>query len=74
MDIWVVEYSPSQNCFHVDTLDRVLETNRRTVKDGNAPGYVPLQIFLTSEDAHDFAQIWKEHAHGDRQKAAKNAK
>ena len=54
--IWTVEYSPQQKTFHVDTLDKVLEINRRTVAQGLAPGFVMLHIAETSEDAHAFAE------------------
>ncbi len=59
IEVWVCEYSPTQGYFHVDTLDRVLESNRKTVRSGEAPGYVPLQIFLTSKEAHEFARKWE---------------
>lgn len=54
--IWVCEYSPKQRAFHVDTLERVLETNRRTAAGGLVPGYVILCVAATSEDAHAFAE------------------
>lgn len=60
--IWTVEYSPSQKVFHVDTLDKVLEVNRRTVAQGIAPGFVPLHVAATHEEAHDFIAQWiREH-------------
>lgn len=58
MDVWVCEYSPKQKSFHVDTLERVLETNRQTVAQGLEPGYIPLHVAATSEDAHAFAAKW----------------
>ena len=32
MTIWCYEYSPVQKCGHVDTLKRVLDANKRTVR------------------------------------------
>lgn len=63
MELWVCEYSPKQEAFHIDTLERVLAANRRTAAQGLAPGYVILCVDATSEDAHDFAAKW-EAEHG----------
>lgn len=64
MNVWVAEYSPRQKVFHIDTLERVLETNRQTVARGLEPGYVILCIAATSEAAHAFAEKW-EAEHGN---------
>lgn len=61
--IWTVEYSISQRAFHVDTVDKILEMNRRNVAQGLVPGYVILCAAATSEDAHAFAAKW-EAEHG----------
>lgn len=59
MDVWVCEYSPKQRAFHVDTLERVLETNRQTAAQGLVPGYVILCVAATREDAHAFVAKWE---------------
>lgn len=60
--VWACEYSPEQGAFHVDTLERILELNRQTVERGEAPGYIPLAVFCSSEEAHSFAERWRrEH-------------
>ena len=58
--IWVCEYSPKQRSFHIDILERVLETNRQTAAQGLVPGYVILCAAATSEDAHAFVERWKD--------------
>lgn len=63
MDIWVCEYSPRQKSFHVDTLERVLETNRQMVAQSLEPGYVILCVAASSEAAYTFAAKW-EAEHG----------
>lgn len=63
MELFVCEYSPKQRAFRVDTLERVLETNRRTAAQGLVPGYVILCVVDSSEAAHDFAAKW-EAEHG----------
>ncbi len=60
--IWVCEYSPVQGAFHVDTLERVLAVNRETAARGKSPGFVPLFLGLSSEEARTFAERWRlEH-------------
>lgn len=59
MNVWIVEYSPLQEAFHVDTLDKVLAANRQSVERGITPGYIPLHIAATREDAHAFVKRWK---------------
>ena len=58
--VWVCEFSPAQGAFHIDTLERILETNRQTVARGKAPGFVPLALFRSSEEAHAFAECWRK--------------
>lgn len=73
--IWTVEYSPSQKVFHVDTLDKVLEVNRRTVEQGLAPGFVPLHVAATIEDAHAFVERWdREHPEGGSMPGGSNGR
>lgn len=60
--IWTVEYSISQRAFHVDTVDKILEMNRRNVAQGIDPGFIPLYIAATIEDANAFVERWK-HEH-----------
>ncbi len=57
--VWVCEYSPAQATFHVDRLERILELNRQTVAAGKDPGFIPLALFRSSEEAHAFAEAWR---------------
>lgn len=57
--IWACEFSPAQGCFHIDTLERILEANRQAVARGEAPGFVPLALFSSSEKAHAFSERWR---------------
>lgn len=59
MDIWVCEYSVDQDCFHVDTLGSILEKNRRALAECRRSDYIPLNVFLTAEEAHRFAAQWE---------------
>lgn len=58
--IWACEFSPAQGAFHADLLARILEMNRQTVAMGEAPGFVPLALFRSSEEAHAFAERWRK--------------
>jgi len=57
--MYVVEYSPTQGCFHIDTLDRILELNRSAVQQGKNPGYLPLALCNSNEEAKAFAAQWE---------------
>lgn len=61
LDVWVCEYSPIQKAFHIDTLIRVLEKNRRALEAGKNPGYVMLHICATDQEALKFAEEWERH-------------
>ena len=58
--IWVVEYSVTQKTFHIDTLDRILEINQQTSEQGTSTGFSPLYVTATSEEAHAFAEKWRQ--------------
>lgn len=58
--VWVCEWSAVQGCFHVDTLDRILELNQEAALRGETTGFVPLAVFRSSEDAHAFAEHWRQ--------------
>lgn len=62
-ELWICEYSPTQSCFHIDTLAKSLEVNRRSLAAGRPADYIPLYIARSSEEARAFAEQW-EAAHG----------
>ena len=64
MDIWLCEYSPVQRAFHVDTLEKILAVNRSHGRMGEeVPGVIiefpDSGVFLSSEEAHTFAEQWR---------------
>lgn len=61
--IWAAEYSPVQKAFHVDTLEKILEVNRQTAERGLSPGFVPLYIAASQEEARAFVERWRR-GHG----------
>lgn len=52
---WAVEWSQSQGCFHIDTLDRSLMSNLRAYRDGISNDYQILGIFDSNMEAGNFA-------------------
>ena len=56
---WSVEYSRSQECFHVDDLDYTLQRNMRTLLNGGAD-YKIIAIFDTQNEACEFASKCRE--------------
>lgn len=62
LEIWIAEYSLSQSVFHVDTLSHILAMNHQAVAEGHDPGFIPLYVAVSQEDAHAFVKKWKrEH-------------
>jgi hypothetical protein len=53
--IYLAEYSPSQQCYHVDLLQDCLQANQQALARGHFPDYIPLGIFTTREAAGEFA-------------------
>ena len=58
LESFVVEYSPKQNCFHIQTFEDMLKVNARTVANKQEPGYIVLGIYEEREDADKaFAEL-----------------
>ncbi len=51
--MWVLEYSKSQNCFHIDKLSRVIITNRKSFETNRWNDYRIIGVYDSSEIAHD---------------------
>jgi len=58
-EVWVVEWSESQQCFHVDLLDKSLETNTRNYLEGRKTDFVPIGVFATAEEATSYTETMK---------------
>jgi hypothetical protein len=48
-DKYVLEYSHSQNCFHVHSLNDMIETNAKNFLQGNKTDFVPIYIGKESD-------------------------
>jgi hypothetical protein len=58
---WVVEWSSEQRCMHITQLGAFLEMNREIAlrRMLRSPGYIPLAIFATEDEAEDFASAFE---------------
>ena len=59
LPIWFLEYSVLQNCFHIDTLDRILYWNRDMAIRGVCTGYVVLEGPIMWEELKVAIKKWK---------------
>ena len=58
-ELWSVEYSIKQNCFHVDLLSSILEKNQRAVLEGRNAGYQLIGICESHNAACEFIKKWE---------------
>lgn len=51
-----VEYSESQKCLHVDDITKTIQTNRRKMVSNMENDWSIIGLFVTLEEAEDFAK------------------
>ena len=61
MKYTAVEYSRSQDAFHVDSLDHILEMNQRNAINMEGNDYQILALFEDDDEADEFAQEFRKH-------------
>ena len=59
LPVWFLEFSPDQNNFHVDSLNRILMHNRNACKSGKSPGYLIIAGPMTHEAAFTAIKSFK---------------
>ena len=62
--IKVVEWSPSQKCFHVETIDRMIHSNLRVFFGHTMTDYLPIGIFDDEHEMDVFLEQAHKHAEG----------
>ena len=62
MDRIAVEYSQSQKCYHIETVQDMLDKNRAAMLAGHSTTYEPLEIVETYEKADQFIREIKKKA------------
>ena len=55
---WIVEYSTSQRCCHVDLLQDSITKNRAAIENRERPDFVVVAVFDAIEDAEHFAETF----------------
>ena len=68
MGFYVAEYSGSQNCFHVDSLNRALAMNRSNAMDKRSTDYMILVITETMDEAQAYCKEFRKKQQ-DRRRA-----
>lgn len=63
--MFFVEYSGSQQCFHVGPVDVSIADNLRGFQKGCCPDYIPIGIFETNEEAYAFCAALDDQRVGD---------
>lgn len=59
-EVWIVEYSAEQNCFHIDLLDKVISNNWRSLYLEKPISYVPIAYAGTIEEASALALAYRK--------------
>lgn len=62
---YVAEYSVSQNCFHVETVNDLLKVNMHASLQKQINDYLPIGFFETEIEAHDFIEKIRPTLQGD---------
>lgn len=58
--LYVVEYSVSQECFHVHQMEDMLQKNMKSMMDKRAGDYLPIAVFNTEQDAGTFVELIRD--------------
>ena len=62
--LFVVEWSPTQKCVHIQSLKDSLAKNRAAVMTGAKSDWLTILVTDSRQEAHDFAaeiQNWRDH-------------
>ena len=59
-DYTVVEYSKSQKCFHINTLNGMVKSNLRVFFSDKQCDYLPIGIFNNDKEAHEYIEKMKK--------------
>jgi len=62
----VVEWSPSQQCFHLQTLEEMIRDNLSVFKGKSMTDYLCIGIFGTYEQASNYIRKLREIARAGR--------
>lgn len=64
MELWTVEWSSSQGCFHIDPLKRTLERNLMAFIEKRSNDYQILVLAKSQDEAHQLASNLEQQQGG----------
>lgn len=59
--IWAAEYSTEQGAYHIDTMDKVIQSNLSLVQAGKCNGFAVIGIFDTYDEASRFVALHRQY-------------
>lgn len=59
-EIYIVEYSMNQECFHVHSAEDMIQKNMKTIMNRVPIDYIPIGVFLTKEHANEFVNLMRD--------------
>lgn len=59
-ELFVVEFSLSQRCFHKHTITQMIKTNQENMMKRRQTDYIPVGVFKSNEEADMFISKTKE--------------
>lgn len=51
-DLWVAEYSVSQGCFHIHTVESMMKKNLSAIVERRSSDYLPFAVCKNSDEAN----------------------
>lgn len=60
-DLQVAEWSPSQKCFHIHSVEEMVKYNQRIFLENLQADYFPIGIFKTQEALNQFLREAHEY-------------
>lgn len=54
-ELYVLEWSQKQKCFHIETLDEMQKRNFAAFRENRNTEYIPIMLCESRKDAHKFA-------------------
>lgn len=60
MNIYTVEYSVVQHCYHIDFLEKTLQNNLQAVEENLNNGYLIIGLFKSHEAAAHFVDYHRK--------------
>lgn len=60
IDVCLALYSPSQDCFHIETLKENVKSNMENLLRGYISDYIPIFESVSEREVRDFVKVMKK--------------